>query len=217
VYVPPANTVDDPDEVVRLLRSTGAGHLVSSAGDGSLDATLVPFVVDDAMSAIRLHLARANPHWRSLDGSAALLIVPVTDGYVSPSWYPSKADDPRVVPTWNYEVVHVHARARVHDEAAFVEGVVRDLTDVHEQARVGRDDRAPAWSVDDAPDDFVARQLRAIVGVELLIERIEAKRKLGQNRSTADRLGVADGLDRASGVHGNPLAAAMRSTAEPGD
>jgi transcriptional regulator len=212
VYVPAANAVDDPAVVLELLRSAGAGHLVSAAADGSLDATLVPFVVDDAMSVVRVHLARANPHWRALDGNGVLLIATAADDYVSPAWYPSKADDPRVVPTWNYEVVHVHARARVRDGVEFVEQVVRDLTEVHESLRVGRDGSVPAWAVDDAPSQFVERQLRAIVGVELLVDRVEAKRKLGQNRSVTDRVGVAEGLERSTGARANRLARSMRST-----
>ena len=112
------------------------------------------------------------------DGSAALLIVPVGDAYISPGWYPSKADDPKVVPTWNYEVVHLHGRLSTHDEA-WTEQLVRDLTDHHEAAMPS------PWSVDDAPPEYVARMLKAIVGVSLEVTGIEAKRKLSQNKSPA--------------------------------
>jgi transcriptional regulator len=212
MYVPAVNAVEDAAVVLALLRAKGAGHLVSSTADGSLDATLVPFVIDDAMSVVRVHVARANPHWRSLDGAPALLIVPVADAYVSPGWYPSKAGDPRVVPTWNYELVHVHGTARIRDDPDVVEGIVRDLTEFHESERVERDDSVPAWSVDDAPADFLARQLRAIVGIELVVDRVDAKRKLGQNRSGADRVGVADGLHRSARGHVDQVATSMRST-----
>ena len=198
MYVPSTNAVDDPTVVLGLLRSAGVGHLVSGDSAGALESTVLPFVVDDEMTAMRAHFARANPHWRRLDGAGALMIVPVVDAYVSPSWYPSKHEDPRVVPTWNYEVVHLHATVHVRDDPAFVEAVVRALTDLHETHRV-QDAPTPAvWSVDDAPAAFFARQLRAIVGVELTIDRVEAKRKLSQNRSEQDQAGVVYGL-RSSG------------------
>jgi len=198
MYVPGPNAVDDPMVVLGLLRSAGVGHLVSSESAGALESTVLPFVVDDEMTTLQAHFARANPHWRTLDGANALMIVPVVDAYVSPSWYPSKQEDPRVVPTWNYEVVHLHATVHVRDDPAFVESVVRALTDLHETSRV-RDAPTPAvWSVDDAPAGFIARQLRAIVGVELTIDRVEAKRKLSQNRSEQDQAGVVYGL-RSSG------------------
>jgi len=161
------------------------------------------------MTAMRAHFARANPHWRRLDGAGALMIVPVVDAYLSPSWYPSKHEDPRVVPTWNYEVVHLHATVHVRDDPAFVESVVRALTDLHETSRV-RDAPTPAvWSVDDAPAEFIARQLRAIVGVELTIDRVEAKRKLSQNRSEEDRAGVVAGLRSSGGPRRVAVADAM--------
>ena len=126
MYVPGPNALDDPMVVLgllrllRLLRSAGVGHLVSADSAAALQSTVLPFVVDDEMTMLQAHFARANPHWRMLDGAKALMIVPVVDAYVSPSWYPSKQEDPRVVPTWNYEVVHVHATARVRDDPAFV-------------------------------------------------------------------------------------------------
>ena len=199
MYVPSTNAVDDPTAVLGLLRSAGVGHLVSGDSAGALESTVLPFVVDDEMTAMRAHFARANPHWRRLDGAGALMIVPVVDAYLSPSWYPSKHEDPRVVPTWNYEVVHLHATVHVRDDPAFVESVVRALTDLHETHRV-KDAPTPAvWSVDDAPAEFIARQLRAIVGVELTIDRVEAKRKLSQNRPEEDQAGVVSGL-RSSGA-----------------
>ncbi len=128
------------------------------------------------------------------------MIVPVADAYVSPSWYPSKRDDPRVVPTWNYEVVHLHGTVHNRDEPQFLELVVRDLTDLHEATRTASSPTPPVWSVDDAPSEFIERQLRAIVGLEMTIERIEAKHKLSQNRSESDqaglRAGLRDGHDR---------------------
>jgi transcriptional regulator len=120
------------------------------------------------------------------------VIVRGPDAYVSPSWYATKAEHGRVVPTWNYLTAHVYGELVVHDDPAWVEGVVRRLTAKHEAAS------AHPWSVDDAPPPFVAGQLRAIVGIELVITRIEAKAKLSQNRSAADVDGVVAGL-RARG------------------
>jgi transcriptional regulator len=194
VHVPNANAVDDPEVVLRLLRGAAIGHLVSTDGRSGFEATPVPFLVDDDMTTVRAHLARANPHWRELAEAPALLLVPVTDAYVSPSWYPSKADDPRVVPTANYEVVHVHGSVQVHDDPAFVRSVVTDLTTFHEAKRVAVNPAPPPWSVDDAPADFIERQLRAIVGIELRIDRVVAKRKLSQNREERDQAGVIAGL-----------------------
>ena len=200
MYVPGPNALDDPMVVLgllrllRLLRSAGIGHLVSADSAAALESTVLPFVVDDEMTMLQAHFARANPHWRMLDGAKALMIVPVVDAYVSPSWYPSKQEDPRVDPTWNYEVVHVHATARVCDDPAFVESIVRALTDLHETGRMQFASTPAVWSVDDAPAAFIARQLRAIVGVELTIDRVEAKRKLSQNRTEEDRAGVVRGL-----------------------
>ncbi len=194
MHVPDANAVEDPEVVLRLLRTAAIGHLVSSGGSSGFEATPVPFLVDDAMTTVRAHLARANPHWRELAGFSAILLVPINDAYVSPSWYPSKADDPRVVPTANYEVVHVHGSVRVHDDPDFVRSVVTDLTTFHEAKRVAMTPTRPRWSVDDAPADFIERQLRAIVGIELTIGRVVAKRKLSQNRSERDQAGVIAGL-----------------------
>ena len=196
--------------ILSLLRSAGVGHLVSADVDGTLDATVLPFLVDDEVTIIRAHAARANPHWRSLDGASVLMVVPVSDAYVSPSWYPSKADEPRVVPTWNYEVIHVHGSVRVHDDAAFVGNVVRDLTERHERLRVEDGSSPPEWSVDDAPPDFTARQLRAIVGIEIGVASVVAKRKLSQNRSDVDRIGVVAGLVERSDARSVAVADAMR-------
>jgi transcriptional regulator len=113
------------------------------------------------------------------------------NAYVSPSWYAAKAEHGRVVPTWNYETAHVYGDLIIHDDAEWLEHLVRQLTDVHEA------DQQHPWSVDDAPPEFVAGQLRAIVGVELVIERIEVKRKMSQNRPATDVPGIVAGLRQA--------------------
>ena len=210
VYNPPANRVS-VDEAVWMIRSSGFGHLVS-LGPHGLTASGLPFVAEseDETLVLRGHLARANAQWRTLDGADVLVIFPLTDGYVSPAWYPSKAENPRVVPTWNYEVVHVHGKVVVHNDATWTEQLVRDLTERHEAVRVGENSTAPVWSVDDAPATFLTKQLRAIVGIEIVAGHIEGKRKLSQNRSDVDQAGVVQGLERSDTTAARALAEAMR-------
>ena len=175
VYNPPANRIS-VDEAVWMIQSPGFGHLVSN-GPGGLDATALPFIAarDGEHLVLRGHVARVNPQWRHLDGADVMVIFSLTDGYVSPAWYPSKTENPRVVPTWNYEVVHVHGRAIVHNDSEWTEQLVRELTGRHEAARVGEHSIAPVWSVDDAPATFITKQLRAIVGIEVVASRIEGQ------------------------------------------
>ena len=115
--------------------------------------------------------------------------MPVADAYISPSWYPSKGEHGKVVPTWNYEVVHVRGELRAHDDA-WTEQLVRDLTDHHEASMTS------PWSVDDAPPEYIERMLKAIVGVSLQVTEVVAKRKLSQNRAADDLTGAADGLEQ---------------------
>ena len=131
-----------------------------------------------------MHLARPNPVWKSAP-CRALLIVPVTDAYVSPSWYPSKAEHGKVVPTWNYEIVHAHGALVAHDDPAWVRAQIDDLTALNEAPL------AQPWATTDAPGDYIESLQLAIVGVELVVDRFEGKRKLSQNRSAGDRAGAA--------------------------
>jgi transcriptional regulator len=190
MYVP-AHFAPDDDAVRDLLAHHGAADLVTATSDGVL-ATLLPFVYDRERHHLLGHVARNNEQWRQQALGEALVIVRGPDSYITPSWYAAKAEHGRVVPTWNYMTAHVYGTLTVHDDPDWVADVVRRLTDQHEAGR-----RHP-WSVDDAPDAFVAGQLRAIVGVEVAITRIEAKFKLSQNRPAADVDGVIDGL-RQSG------------------
>jgi transcriptional regulator len=190
MYVPAHFAMDD--EAVRdLLTHHGAADLVTATPDG-LAATMLPFVFDpDAgeRGALLGHVARNNDQWRREVLGEALVIVRGPDAYISPGWYASKREHGRVVPTWNYVTAHVYGRLVVHDDPAWVEALVRRLTAKHEASL------PHPWAVDDAPARFVAGQLRAIVGVELQITRIEAKAKLSQNRPEADVEGVIAGLD----------------------
>lgn len=188
MYIPKHFAVAD-DDVARLLHH-GAADLVTPTADGLL-ATFLPFLFAPSIGdhgALQGHVARNNDHWRREPVGESLVIVRGSDAYVTPSWYATKAEHGRVVPTWNYVTAHVYGRLVVHDDPVWVEELVRRLTTKHEASR------ERPWSVDDAPERFVAGQLRAIVGVEVIISRIEAKAKLSQNRSDADIDGVIEGL-----------------------
>jgi transcriptional regulator len=183
--------VSDDAEIVLMLERAPLACLVTHGPQG-LFATHLPMLADLERGVLAGHLARGNPH-RALAGEAeALAVFAGPNAYVSPGWYPSKAEHGRVVPTWNYEAVHVHGRLSWRDEPDWLRANVAALSARFE---AGRD--AP-WSIEDAPDAFIAGLVNGIVGVELTITRIEAKAKLSQNRSEADRAGVIAGLN-ASG------------------
>jgi transcriptional regulator len=193
MYVPKQFEMGDP-AVQELLAEHGAGDLITATSEGLL-ATLLPFVYDPSVGdrgALLGHLARTNEHWRHPPVGEALVILRGPDAYITPSWYRSKAEHGRVVPTWNYVTAHVYGELVLHDDVEWLGDLVRRLTEKHESGRP-----AP-WAVSDAPPAFVAGQLRAVVGVELRINRIEAKAKLSQNRPPADIDGVVEG-SRARG------------------
>ena len=132
----------------------------TGTGRHGFESTALPFVVDDELTELRAHLARANRHWEQLDGQVALMIVAGPDAYISPRWYPSKAQHGRVVPTWNYEVIHLHGTVEINDDPSWKRALVTDLTD-HNELQVGDRERSETWSVSDAPDDFIDAQLKA--------------------------------------------------------
>jgi transcriptional regulator len=207
VYVPehfamPQTAIED------LLREHGAGDLITSTARGLL-VTMLPFVYDPdrgPRGALLGHVARNNDHWRHEPRGEALVILRGPDAYVSPQWYASKAEHGRVVPTWNYVTAHVYGELVVHDDVEWLGDLVGRLTAKHEAGR------PEPWSVEDAPATFVAGQLRAIVGLELVISRIEAKAKLSQNRPAADIDGVVEGARR----HGNVAMSRAVDEARPG-
>jgi len=174
-----------------LIKTYPLGLLVT-AGPGGLMANPAPFTLyadEGERGTLRVHLARANPQWKELAAVADCLIVfQGPQEYVTPSWYATKAESGKVVPTWNYATAHVRARPVVMDDAAWLRRQVDDLTALAEGRRL-----AP-WRVDDAPPDFIAAQLKGIIGVELPIAAIEGKWKVSQNRNPADRAGVVEGL-----------------------
>jgi transcriptional regulator len=175
-------------EVVReLLGAISVGHLVTATATGP-QATLVPWVVDADGQVLVGHLARPNPQWMSRTLGEALVVCGGPNAYVSPSWYATKAEHGRVVPTWDYLTLQLFGTLIVHDDPGWVENAVRRLTDHHEATR---DD---PWSVDDAPRDYINGQLLGIVGIEFQVRRVEASLKMSQNRSPQDVDGVVAGL-----------------------
>jgi len=187
MYVPAHFAVDDANALIARLARRWAGVLVTIDADGAPVATHMPILWDAEKCVATGHIARSNPQWKRGAGQG-LIVLGGPEAYVSPSWYPSKAEHGKTVPTWNYEAVHITGRVEWFDEPARLESVVRDLSAFHEH------DRAQPWSIADAPRPYIDALLRGIVGVSLHAARIEAKRKLSQNKSEADFTGVAEGL-----------------------
>jgi transcriptional regulator len=178
MYVP-AHYAMSPDEVTGLLSAITTVDLISTTPDG-LTATFLPMLHDPETGTLLGHVARNNPHWRAAAGTS-LAIAHGPDAYVRPGYHASKSEHGRVVPTWNYVTAHVYGRLVAHDDVEWVRSLVNRLTARHEQAE------PEPWQLTDGPAEYMAGQLRAIVGLELVIERIEAKSKLSQNKSVADR------------------------------
>ena len=194
MYLPPAFREDRLDVQHAFIHAHSLGTLVT-VGTGGLAANHIPFVVDaeaSPLGTLRCHLARANPQWQTLDPSQdALVVFQGPESYVTPSWYATKAETGKVVPTWNFTAVHVWGRPRVVEDTDWLARQIAGLTAMHESGR------ADPWSVADAPADFVAAQMKGIVGIEIEIARIEGKWKVSQNRPQADRDGVVRGLTAA--------------------
>ena len=204
MYVPRFNAMDDADEIRDLVRTVGSAELVTVGPDGFPNATLLPVIWEG--DRLLFHMARANSQWTTLEaGNPALAIVTAAQAYISPSWYPSKNEHGRVVPTWNYSAVHFTGRVEAHQDAGWLLDAVTHLTDLHEQ------DREEPWAVTDAPARYIEKQLRAIVGIEMSIEKVEAKAKLSQNRSEEDRNGVIEGLRREGGSRERELSDRMHN------
>lgn len=210
MYIPPHFALTDPEALHRILREHPLGMLVTHGPQG-LDANHLPFEFDPSqgpMGTLKGHVARANPVWQVGASDADVLVVfRGVQGYISPNWYPSKHETHRQVPTWNYEVVHVHGRLVVHDDEPYVRGVVARLTRTHEAAE------PRPWKMGDAPPDYRDAMVRAIVGIEVVIERIEGKAKLSQNKAPPDREGAVQALKQRG--H-EALSAAMRQPLPPG-
>ena len=174
----------------QLIRENPLGALVSMTAEG-LTANHIPFEIVDSPApygTLRAHVARANPVWKEVAGKEVMVIFQGADAYISPSWYPSKKEHGKVVPTWNYAVVHAHGPLKVFDDAEWLRAFVTQLTERHESSMP-----AP-WKVTDAPADFIDATLKAIVGIEIPLARLTGKWKVSQNRPAMDRAGTIAGL-----------------------
>jgi transcriptional regulator len=197
MYVPPAFQENDLATLHGTIQDARLANFVTATTEGLIATPLPLFLAPDEgpYGTLYGHLARANPQWKLPPTGDAMALFMGPDAYVSPSWYPSKLEHQRVVPTWNYIAIHAYGPAEFFDDADRLLEVVTRLTNLHERPRV------EPWTVTDAPEPFIQAQLKGIIGVRLPITRIEGKRKMSQNRSAADRAGVAGGLaasDRAS-------------------
>jgi transcriptional regulator len=202
MYLPTHFAETRAEVLQELIRTHPLATLVHLGTDG-LAADHIPLMLHqatDGQITMRGHVARANPIWSAADGKAVLAMFQGPHAYISPSWYASKAEHGKVVPTWNYAVVHVHGVLTAIDDFAWFHAHASAMTERNE-ASVGK-----SWKVTDAPDDYIRNTARAIVGIEIAVERIEGKWKMSQNRSAADRAGVAAGL---ASVHKTGAASAM--------
>ena len=204
MYTPPAFREDDPAALAAIMREAGLSTLVTSTEEG-LVATPLPLIFEASegeFGTLYGHVAKANRQWQLQPTGEALVIFPGPDAYVTPSWYASKREHGKVVPTWNYVAVQAHGPVEFFEDAERLRDVVTRLTLRHEAAR------AEPWAVTDAPERFIDAQLRGIVGLRLPITRLFGKRKMSQNRPEADRAGVAAGLG-ASEREGDRIVAAL--------
>ena len=191
MYVPEPFSVPDTGEPAAFMRARPFAALIS-AGPAGLNATHLPTVLKmerEQPAVIECHLARANPQWKEFVGGCdALMIFGGPQGYIRPGWYPSKSHNGKVVPTWNYTVVHAHGRAAAIEDRDWLERHVSELSEQQEH------DQPAPWATSDAPRSYFETMLRGIVGIRFEIARLEGKCKMSQNRSAVDRAGVIRGL-----------------------
>ena len=193
MYLPAHFEERSDDELYSLIDAHPLGALVLSKPAG-LDANHIPFEIDRKTAGrerLLAHVARSNPLWQEAkDGDAALVIFSAGDAYISPNWYPSKHEFHQQVPTWNYQVVHVHGKINIRDDEKFVRGVVGRLTRAHE-VRAGE---AEPWKMSDSAADYINDMMTKIVGIEIEITRLVGKRKLSQNKDERDRTTASQAL-----------------------
>lgn len=211
MYNPAAFREDRPEILHGLIRQARLALLVSNGAGGVPDVTHLPLTLDAEAGILIGHVARANPHWQALrTAGRALAIFRGAEAYVSPNWYPSKAEHHRVVPTWNYEAVHAEGPVEIIEDSERLHAIVSQLT-VEKEAAQPR-----PWAVTDAPAPFVAGQIKGIVGLVLRIELLTGKRKMSQNRAAPDRDGAAAGLAASEDPRDRDTAAVIRGMAEGG-
>ena len=209
MYTPRSFAESDLPTLFDYVDAHPLGILVSATPD-RLAATHLPLILDRSAGpsgTLFGHLARANPQARETSSVAvdALVIFTGPDAYITPQWYATKRETGRVVPTWNYVAVHAYGTLRLHDDAEFLRHHLEQLTHRHEGGR------ASSWSVRDAPDDYIAQQMKAIVGLSIQIERLEGKWKMSQNRTDADIAGVIDGLNASGGLREREVASLVEA------
>lgn len=208
MYEPSHFKVEDREQLHAVIRQHPLATLVT-AGEGGLLANLVPFVLhaeEGRQGVLRAHLARPNAQWKAIAAGADTLVVFAgVERYVTPAWYPSKREHGKVVPTWNYVTVQARGQARVSEDAAWLRPHLEQLTAQQERPR------AEPWAVDDAPEPFIAAQMRGIVGIEIEIASLLGKFKLSQNRQEADKLGVLNGLSADPESGSQAMAALVKS------
>ncbi|MHA6692780.1 FMN-binding negative transcriptional regulator [Devosia sp. A449] len=196
MYTPPAFREENPAALRQIMREARLSTLVTATAEG-LMATPLPLILDETegdYGTLYGHFAKANPQWQAAPIGEALVIFSGVDAYITPSWYATKQEHGKVVPTWNYAAVHTYGTPEFFDDETRLREAVTRLTDLYEQAR------SRPWAVTDAPENYIRSQLKGIIGFRLPITRIEGKVKMSQNRPEADRVGVAKGLvssDRA--------------------
>jgi transcriptional regulator len=192
MYEPPLHRQEDLAALHALIRAHPLGLLVSH-GAGGLIANAIPFLIfpeTGKLGTLQAHCARANPQWRDLQSAEeALVVFQGVQHYITPSWYETKRETGKVVPTWDYLIVQARGRPRVIEDAGWLRAQIEALTSKQESPR------AKPWAVGDAPEDFVASQIRQIVGIEIEIADIKGKWKASQNRKAEDRAGVVAGLE----------------------
>lgn len=197
MYIPSHFEVQHVDALHRLMREHPFGMLVTHGANG-LDANHLPFELDLSTGqngTLRAHAARANPVWQDVrNGDEVIVVFRAEQAYISPTWYPSKHETHKQVPTWNYRVVHAHGKIAIRDEERYVRGVVARLTRTHEASR------PDPWKMTDAPADYIDTMLKAIVGIEIDITQLVGKFKLSQNRELRDKVSAAEALKQQGDV-----------------
>ena len=194
MYVPPLFKVSELGAIHAAIRAARLASLVTATPEG-LIATPLPMILDESegeYGTLYGHVAKPNPQWKLPAAGEAMAIFMGPDAYVTPSWYVTKQENGKVVPTWNYVAVHAYGPVEFFEDADRLLAVVTRLTNLHE----GKRDEA--WQVSDAPPDFIAAQLRGIVGLKMPITRLDAKRKMSQNRNAEDRTAVVAGLSASA-------------------
>ena len=190
MYLPSHFEITDKNELIRIMSEHPLGIIVTN--DKGLDANHIPFIFDSSqgeMGSLIAHVARSNPLWQEMSESEVMVIFRGVESYISPNWYPSKHETHRQVPTWNYEVVHVHGRLTIHDDDKFVRGAVGKLTKIHESTEI------KPWKMSDAPQDYMETMIKAVVGIKVTITSMVGKGKLSQNREIKDRHGAINALE----------------------